>query len=439
MKKSKFLLLGSVASMAAIPFVAAKCGGTKEENKKPAEMPGGTEQPGKPGDTDQPAQPNPGTTPSTPAKPGKTPERMAQDTDVSGADISGSIKTPDTTATKTKLSDALKTIANNNLGKVQVSKEDKDKKEKVEEAIKTALVAKVTTLKGKDLKLKADLSKNSVVVSSNDFEGEVTLKFEVETSSGAKAKLSDALKTIANNNLGKVQVSKEDKDKKEKVEEAIKTALVAKVTTLKGKDLKLKADLSKNSVVVSSNDFEGEVTLKFEVETSSGAKAKLSDALKTIANNNLGKVQVSKEDKDKKEKVEEAIKTALVAKVTTLKGKDLKLKADLSKNSVVVSSNDFEGEVTLKFEVETSSGAKAKLSDALKTIANNNLGKVQVSKEDKDKKEKVEEAIKTALVAKVTTLKGKDLKLKADLSKNSVVVSSNDFEGEVTLKFEVYV
>ena len=41
MKKSKFLLLGSVASMAAIPFVAAKCGGTKDEEKKPAEMPGG--------------------------------------------------------------------------------------------------------------------------------------------------------------------------------------------------------------------------------------------------------------------------------------------------------------------------------------------------------------------------------------------------------------
>ncbi|MCE6115559.1 variable surface lipoprotein [Mycoplasmopsis agalactiae] len=42
MKKSKFLLLGSVASLVAIPFVAAKCGDTKEEeNKKPAEMPGG--------------------------------------------------------------------------------------------------------------------------------------------------------------------------------------------------------------------------------------------------------------------------------------------------------------------------------------------------------------------------------------------------------------
>nr|WP_307921232.1 variable surface lipoprotein [Mycoplasmopsis bovis] len=31
MKKSKFLLLGSVASLASIPFVAAKCGETKEE------------------------------------------------------------------------------------------------------------------------------------------------------------------------------------------------------------------------------------------------------------------------------------------------------------------------------------------------------------------------------------------------------------------------
>nr|WP_307928546.1 variable surface lipoprotein [Mycoplasmopsis bovis] len=33
MKKSKFLLLGSVASLASIPFVAAKCGETKEEKE----------------------------------------------------------------------------------------------------------------------------------------------------------------------------------------------------------------------------------------------------------------------------------------------------------------------------------------------------------------------------------------------------------------------
>ncbi|EIN15133.1 Variable surface lipoprotein G (VpmaG) [Mycoplasmopsis agalactiae 14628] len=42
MKKSKLLLLGSVSSLAAIPFVAAKCGGTKEEgNKNPADTQGG--------------------------------------------------------------------------------------------------------------------------------------------------------------------------------------------------------------------------------------------------------------------------------------------------------------------------------------------------------------------------------------------------------------
>ncbi len=37
MKKSKFLLLGSVASLASIPFVAAKCGETKEEKETRAE------------------------------------------------------------------------------------------------------------------------------------------------------------------------------------------------------------------------------------------------------------------------------------------------------------------------------------------------------------------------------------------------------------------
>ncbi len=33
MKKSKFLLLGSVASLASIPFVAAKCGETKRRKR----------------------------------------------------------------------------------------------------------------------------------------------------------------------------------------------------------------------------------------------------------------------------------------------------------------------------------------------------------------------------------------------------------------------
>nr|WP_233751925.1 variable surface lipoprotein [Mycoplasmopsis agalactiae] len=56
MKKSKFLLLGSVASLAAIPFVAAKCGDTKEEDKKPAEKPGeGQKDPKTPAEGSMPA------------------------------------------------------------------------------------------------------------------------------------------------------------------------------------------------------------------------------------------------------------------------------------------------------------------------------------------------------------------------------------------------
>ncbi|WP_429977000.1 variable surface lipoprotein [Mycoplasmopsis bovis] len=208
MKKSKFLLLGSVASLASIPFVAAKCGETKEEKKLEAD--------------------------------------------------------------KLKLSETLKSITGNDLGKVQVAEQDKSNKEKIEAAIKEAIVAKVPTLKDKELKLNADLSKKSVTVSAKDFEGEITLKFEIEAKSAAKPKLSETLKSITDSDLGKVQVAEQDKSNKEKIEVAIKEAIVTKVPTLKDKELKLNADLSKKSVTVSAKDFEGEVTLKFEIEAKSG-------------------------------------------------------------------------------------------------------------------------------------------------------------------------
>nr|WP_307919698.1 hypothetical protein [Mycoplasmopsis bovis] len=82
--------------------------------------------------------------------------------------------------TKPKLSETLKSITDSDLGKVQVAEQDKSNKEKIEVAIKEAIVTKVPTLKDKELKLNADLSKKSVTVSAKDFEGEVTLKFEIE-------------------------------------------------------------------------------------------------------------------------------------------------------------------------------------------------------------------------------------------------------------------
>ncbi len=76
MKKSKFLLLGSVASLASIPFVAAKCGETKEEKKLEADKPdqGTPTNPdqGTPANPDQGTPTNPGQ--GTPANPHFSPE-----------------------------------------------------------------------------------------------------------------------------------------------------------------------------------------------------------------------------------------------------------------------------------------------------------------------------------------------------------------------------
>ncbi|QQH78302.1 hypothetical protein HYD46_03890 [Mycoplasmopsis bovis] len=49
----------------------------------------------------------------------------------------------------------------------------------------------------------------------------------------------------------------------------------------------------------------------------------------------------------------------MLQKFQALKDKELKLNADLSKKSVTVSAKGFEGEVTLKFEIETKSCEKS--------------------------------------------------------------------------------
>ena len=154
MKKSKFLLLGSVASLASIPFVAAKCGETKEEKKPEVDKP--------------------------------------------------------------KLSETLKSITGNDLGKVQVAEQDKSNKEKIETAIKEAIVTKVPTLKDKELNLNADLSKKSVTVSAKGFEGEVTLKFEIETQSAENP--SDEM------NPGGENQTESDEEPEEEAEKAYREA-----------------------------------------------------------------------------------------------------------------------------------------------------------------------------------------------------------------------
>ncbi|WP_301006914.1 variable surface lipoprotein [Mycoplasmopsis bovis] len=467
MKKSKFLLLGSVASLASIPFVAAKCGETKEEKKPEVDKPKLSEtlksitgnDLGKVQVAEQDKSNKEKIEASiketiilkVPALAGKylqfKTDLTKNEVNVSSNDFQGEVvlkfEVEVKSSEKQKLEDALKSISGKNLGKVQVSKEtEKKDKAKIEASIKETIILKVPALAGKDLQFKTDLTKNEVNVSSNDFQGEVVLKFEVEVKSSEKQKLEDALKSISGKNLGKVQVSKEtEKKDKAKIEASIKETIILKVPALAGKDLQFKTDLTKNEVNVSSNDFQGEVVLKFEVEVKSSEKQKLEDALKSISGKNLGKVQVSKEtEKKDKAKIEASIKETIILKVPALAGKDLQFKTDLTKNEVNVSSNDFQGEVVLKFEVEVKSSEKQKLEDALKSISGKNLGKVQVSKEtEKKDKAKIEASIKETIILKVPALAGKDLQFKTDLTKNEVNVSSNDFQGEVVLKFEVEV
>ncbi|QQH22638.1 hypothetical protein HYE30_03770 [Mycoplasmopsis bovis] len=72
-------------------------------------------------------------------------------------------------------------------------------------------------------------------------------------------------------------------------------------------------------------------------------------------------MQVSKEtEKKDKAKIEASIKETIILKVPALAGKDLQFKTDLTKNEVNVSSNDFQGEVVLKFEVEVKNKNKIK-------------------------------------------------------------------------------
>ncbi|MCE6115560.1 variable surface lipoprotein [Mycoplasmopsis agalactiae] len=251
MKKSKFLLLGSISSLAAIPFVAAKCGGTKEEEKKPAEMPGGNQK-----------------DPKTPAEGSQNPG-----TEGSGNQQGSEINVK---ALKDKIN-SIWGLAPEFEDRLQNSFKEGDTYQSVLDKIASKLgdkekeLIKLVSESDKDKKLGLQAQqKIKIKVGTEELElefGKVTSTSSRETNPGAaaKPKLSETLKSITGSDLGKVQVAEQDKNNKEKVEAAIKDAIVKKVPTLKDKELKLNAELSKKSVTVSAKDFEGEVTLKFDV------------------------------------------------------------------------------------------------------------------------------------------------------------------------------
>ncbi|UUM25495.1 variable surface lipoprotein [Mycoplasmopsis agalactiae] len=149
MKKSKFLLLGSVASLASIPFVAAKCGDTKEEEKKPAEIPGGGQ---------------------------KAPETPAEGNQNPGTENGGNSNDNSSASTEKKSLAAL--ISNNNqqLGKIKANDEN---------SILDALLAKNKSLNLDKSQLDVKKIKDaSAIVFAKDkstkYDGQILVSFTID-------------------------------------------------------------------------------------------------------------------------------------------------------------------------------------------------------------------------------------------------------------------
>nr|WP_307936681.1 hypothetical protein [Mycoplasmopsis bovis] len=94
-------------------------------------------------------------------------------------------KKKETEADKPKLSETLKSITGNDLGKVQVAEQDKSNKKKLKR-YQRSYCCKSSNTKRQGIKIKRWFKQKSVTVSAKDFEGEVTLKFEIETNQWKK-------------------------------------------------------------------------------------------------------------------------------------------------------------------------------------------------------------------------------------------------------------
>ncbi|WP_233742228.1 variable surface lipoprotein [Mycoplasmopsis agalactiae] len=241
MKKSKFLLLGSVASMAAIPFVAAKCGGTKDEEKKPAEMPGGGQKdPKTPAEGSQ----NPGTEGGGNQQGSEINVKVLKDKINSIWGLAPEFK--DRLQNSFKEGDTYQSV----LDKIASKLSDKEK-----QLVKLAS----DDDKNKKLGLQAQ-QKIKIKVGAEELELEFGKVSQCKRSENdLKTTTKQALnKVITKTELGKI--AKKDSD-------TVKAALLAAVKGLKLDELTIDLDQRENKAKVKANAkstiYEGEVTVTF--------------------------------------------------------------------------------------------------------------------------------------------------------------------------------
>ncbi|MCE6062055.1 variable surface lipoprotein [Mycoplasmopsis agalactiae] len=281
MKKSKFLLLGSVSSLAAIPFIAAKCGDTKEEdNKKPAEMPGeGHQDPSAPG-----GQTNPSVF---------------------------------TTVDLSKLEQAIKEKLNK-LAKENVKKEDVIEVLKTVEGLKEIKADDLKTVEFKDKKLVIEAKEGSKLVS-----GKYEFSAQADSNSSASttvdlSKLEQAIKEKLNK-LAKENVKKEDVIEVLKTVEGLKEIKADDLKTVEFKDKKLVIEAKEGSKL-------GKYEFSAQADSNSSASttvdlSKLEQAIKEKLNK-LAKENVKKEDVIEVLKTVEGLKEIKADDLKTVEFKD---------------------------------------------------------------------------------------------------------------------
>nr|ABC24685.1 variable surface lipoprotein W precursor [Mycoplasmopsis agalactiae] len=332
MKKSKFLLLGSLSSLAATPFVAAKCGDTKEEEKKPTGAP--TETPGG-------SQKNPGGSQNP------------------GTENGGNSNGNSATINEKKSLPVLISNENRQLG--EIKKKDKN-------SILEALLAKNQSLNldKSQLDVKDIENVSAVVFAKSDsakYEGQILVSFTLSTSgtpgNGGAATTTEkkplpTLISSKNQQLG--EIKKKDKN-------SVLEALLAKNQSLNLDKSQLDVkDIKDGSAVVfaksDSAKYEGQILVSFTLSTSgtpgNGGAATTTEkkplpTLISSKNQQLG--EIKKKDKN-------SVLEALLAKNQSLNLDKSQLDVkDIKDGSAVVfaksDSAKYEGQILVSFTLNS--------------------------------------------------------------------------------------
>ncbi|MCE6057428.1 variable surface lipoprotein [Mycoplasmopsis agalactiae] len=294
MKKSKFLLLGSLFSLAAIPFVAAKCGGTKEEgNKNPADTQGG-------GQTDS--------TPST-----------------------------STTVDLSKLDQTIQAQLNK-LAKDGVKKEEVLVILKTVEGLKDIKAEDLSTVEFKDKKLVIAAKEGSKLVSGKyEFSAQSESDTLMESNKIDLNKLEESVKQELNMLAKKDVLSEDVLDVLKKVQ-GLESLRLGDIKTVEFKDNKLIIEANKDSKLVSGKyEFSAQSESDTLMESNKIDLNKLEESVKQELNMLAKKDVLSEDVLDvlKKAKGLESLRLGDLSKVE-FNEKDKKLTIESHKDSKLV-------------------------------------------------------------------------------------------------------